>query len=425
MSSELNERLEMDNEQVTMRASELLAAVGYLTDVTPGGCYYHAWRVALVAEHLAAAVAPDLRRDVFYAGLLHEAGAVGAQKHATRYGSIRDQVDDVNMRIHAQRGAALLNWLPGMSAAAQYVATHHEWWNGRGYPDGRAGESIPLGGLILSLASTADLAGCFRSASDMKGSVQLLSAMSGHAWPKELWAAFVESTESAEAYQAISVPASIVELVTAKLDELPLPAELDCEEGVERILHLFSALVDLKDPSTTGHSLRTARRAKVLAEYMGFSDEDAHLAYRAGLVHDCGRLGVDTHILNKSGRLSDREMDVVRKHAQMTIQVMSCLPNARGMIALGRMAGHDHERYDGGGYPAKLSGENIPMISRILSVVDAFDSMVSSANYRLLTPKGAVVRIAQGAGTQFDPNVANALVEAVTKGVMDEQVRAA
>jgi HD-GYP domain-containing protein (c-di-GMP phosphodiesterase class II) len=209
-------------------------------------------------------------------------------------------------------------------------------------------------------------------------------------------------------------------MIAAKITELPLPSELDGKEGVERVLHLIAALVDLKDPSTSGHSLRTARRARALVEYMKLPPESAILAYHAGLVHDCGRLGVDTHILNKAGRLNDREMDVARKHALMTIRSFACLPNSPGLAALGEIAGRDHERYDGNGYPDGLKGEEIHLVSRIMSVVDAFDSMIAAAHYRLLTPKGAVVRIEQAAGKQFDPEIAKAVVEMISSGVVDD-----
>jgi len=408
-----------------LSSAELLAVLSYLTDVIPAGCHFHSWRVALVSQHLAAALSPGVQRDVFYAGLLCDAGAVGADQHITHYVTPEEQVEDVHVKSHAQRGAALINWLPGMGAAAQLVALHHEWWNGRGHPGGKSGEAVPLGSLILGIGAAADIAGCFRSRSSLRSVLPTLSSLTGHAWPQEVWAALVRSTNDAEFYRALTDPGALPGLVKQKVTELKVPEELDNEQGVERTLHLFAALVDLKDPSTTGHSMRTARRAEALARYMKLSDEDVRTAYRAGLVHDCGRLGVEGNLFNKSGRLSDKEMETVRKHAEMTIRVLCCLPDCPEMMMLGQLAGHDHEWFDGHGYPDNLYGDNIPLISRVLSVVDAFDSMVSAKNYRLLTPKGAVVRLEQNAGTQFDPKVVEALVAAVASGELDEQVREA
>lgn len=406
-------------------AAELLAALSYVSDLIPTGSYYHSWRVALVSQRLAAALSPGIERDAFYAGLLHDAGAVGAYKHITQYTSFREQAGDAHVKAHPQRAAALLNWLPGMSAAARLTASHHEWCNGRGYPDRKAGDAIPLGSLIIGITTAADIAGCFRSRSSLRSVLPTLSSLTGQAWTQDVWAALVRSAKDAEFYRMLVDPDALSGLIKQKLSELGVPDELDNEEGAERVLHLFAALVDLKDSSTSGHSMRVARMAEEIARHLKLSDEETRTAYRAGLVHDCGRLGIETYILNRSGRLSDKEMDTVRKHAQMTIRALSCLPDCPAMAELGHLAGHDHERYDGDGYPDKLKEKNIPMISRILSVVDAFDSMVSSARYRLLTPKGAVVRLEQNSGKQFDPAVVEAMVSAVMSGAMDEESKAA
>lgn len=404
-----------------LSAAELLAALGYAIDLYPGGCHYHGWRVALVADRLAADIAPDIQRDVFFAGLLHDAGAVAAHKHITRLRSAREHHEDPCMCSHTQRGAALLNWLPGMGTAALYVASHHECWDGSGYPDGTSGDSIPVGSLLLSLASVADIAGCFRPDIDAGAAIRPLAAMAGRAWPREVWDAFARSAEDAAFHRELSDPACIARLTAERARELKLPPDMENGQGVERTLHLFAALVDLKDPSTAGHSLRTAQRAQALADFMELTEDEAHLAYRAGLVHDCGRLGVNSDLMNKPGRLSEQEMDIVRGHARMTIDALSCLPDSPGMTELGVIAGHDHERFDGSGYPDGLAGQSIPLISRILSVVDAFDSMVSPADYRLLTPRGAIVRIQQGAGTQFDPDIVDYAVNAFNRGVIYER----
>lgn len=403
-----------------IRAAELLAAIGYMSDMAPTGCLFHAWRVALVAERTAAAMCSQVQRDVFYAGLLHDIGAVGAYKHVTRYMSLREQKDEVQIKTHAQRGAALVNWLPGMATAALFVRSHHEWWDGTGYPDGLAGDLSPIGAQVIAIASTADTAGCFKSKASLRDGLPLLSVLTGRAWTSHIWEGFVRAVTEPEFCKALFDAERLPAMIAAKIGELPLPSELDCEGGVERILHLIAALVDLKDPSTQGHSLRAARRTEALMSYMKQTPEMAKLAYRAALVHDCGRLGVDTNILNKSGRLNEREMDIVRMHAEMTIQALSCLPDCPGLSALAQLAGHDHERYDGRGYPDGLAGDEIPFISRTLCVVDAFDSMIAAAHYRLLTPKGAVVRIEQAAGTQFDPEIARAVVETINSGQVED-----
>ncbi|MCL5104302.1 MAG: HD domain-containing protein [Armatimonadetes bacterium] len=408
-----------------MGPGQLLASISYMTDIIPEGCHYHSWRVALLADEIASVVSPDIRRDVFYAGLLQDTGAVGAAFHITHYDTLRKQLDDPEIVGHPQRGEGVLHWLPGMNAAARYVRSHHEWWDGNGYPDGLAGDDIPLGSRILRIADSVSAGGCFLQGANLSACLQSLARLTGYAWSKDLWASFLKTTVNAGLYHSLRDRFALSKLISSKIEELGVPAELEGEEGVERVLHVFAALVDLKDPSTAGHSFRTARYAKQLAGFMGLPDREAHCAYRAGLVHDCGRLGIPTYIICQTGRLSDKQLNIVRKHAAMTIRILGCLPDCPEMVELGNMAGHDHERYDGRGYPDKLSGDSIPLISRILSAVDAFDAMVKSKDYRLLSPKAAVLRVGQGAGTQFDPAIAEAMVMAFENGELTVDMKAA
>jgi HD-GYP domain-containing protein (c-di-GMP phosphodiesterase class II) len=417
---------EPKSESPDLRPAELLAAAAYMTDILPNGCLYHAWRVALVAEHIASALVPEEAAAVFYAGLVQDVGTVGAYKHITQYSSLQKQMDDPLIRSHPRRGAALLDWLPGMSDAAKLVRSHHEWWDGRGYPDGKVAREIPVGSQILLAVETMDAAGCLLSSTNLVEGLRQLTIFTGHAWSKDVWAAVVHSVEDAAFYESVMDPTGIQPLISDMLTKRPLPPELDCAEGVERVFHVFAALVDAKDPSTSGHSLRAAKLAEGLATHLGLSADEVQTAYRAGLVHDCGRLGVPTPILRRSGRLNEEEMGLVRKHAQMTTRVMSCIPNSLRMALIGEIAGHDHERYDGTGYPDRLTGENIHILSRILSVADAFDAMTSATSYKhLLSPRFAVIRLKQAAGSQFDPKVVEAMTNSVEERVLEVEQSAA
>lgn len=398
-------------------SAEMLAAAAYMIDLSPTGCLYHSWRTALVAEHLASAIEPELCRDVFYSGLLHDIGTAGADLHILQYPTREEQADDAYIRSHPRRTCALIEWLPGMSNVAKYSKWHHELWNGCGYPDGLAGDEIPLGSQILRIADSADMAGCFSSLTHLADGLKKLAIDVGKAWSKEMWTALVNSTQDIDFYRTITDRGKLHSAVAAKLKELPVPEELQNDEGVERVFHVFAALIDAKDVTTAGHSLRTAKLAKQLAKKMGMSDEDVQLAYRAGLVHDCGLLGIPTKIAQRCGKLKKEEVVLVRRHAEMTNRIFCCLPDYPDLMALGDIAGHDHERYDGNGYPDGISGKAIHPISRILSVADAFDAMTSNNNYKYpVSPRFAMVRLQQACGTQFDPTVVDALTSIVANG---------
>jgi len=399
-----------------IRSAELLAVIGYAVDLSLDDCRYHSWRTALVAEKLAAKAAPDIRRDTFYAGLLHDIGAVGSRKHITEFASVREQVEDPVAKLHTHRGAALLDWLPKMDAVADSVRWHHERWDGSGYPVGKTGAETPLGSRILGLVDVVETSGAFASIPNLRHCMRSLAEFSGSLWDHDLWTALIETMRDSEFYRRLADKKELSAMIAEKAAELPVSDDLDNDDGLARVFHLFAALVDARDPTTRGHSLRVARYAGVLAEHMGLSESEVLQAHRAGLVHDCGRLGIPSHIMNRAGRLNDKELAIVRRHAEMTIRALSSLPTAQGLVNLGQLAGHDHECFNGSGYPDRLLREDIPIVSRILSVVDAYDAMVSTGGYRLLSTKGAVVRLRQGAGTQFDPAVVESMIEAVERG---------
>jgi len=383
--------------------------------------------MALVAQRLALMVAPEIRQDVFYGALMQHIGSVGTSDHIIYVNKDHRRADDSNGLDHCSKSSIILRWLPGMQSIAQYVSEHHRWYRGLRREDRATGGEIQLGSQILGLVDIASQTDCFRSPITLSTGLHAIAGLTGRAWRRELWIALVESTKDSKFYLRMMNTAALPSMILEAIEEIGVPPALDTDTGVERVLHLFSVLVDLKDRSTAGHSLRTASYAKSLATYMGLSHEDTHQAYRAGLVHDCGRFGIPTDLLSKPGRLSSREMEIVRLHAGMTIKALTCLPMTTDICELANIAGHDHERFDGQGYPDKLQGNDIPLISRILGVADAFDAMVSSTGYRLLTPRGAAVRLVQNAGSQFDPQVVDAMLTMVREsGLLNErQIRAA
>lgn len=412
---------EQQSRELKIGAAELFAALSYNTDITPTGCRFHTWRVALVAQRLAAILSPAIQRDVFYAGLMQDVGTIGSYKHISEY-DLQEQVNDRHIRTHPERGAVLLELIPGMSAAAQYVRSHHEWWNGKGYPCGKRGHEIPLGAQILRLADEANTADCFTSDPDFAARLRSIASLTGHAWSKDIWASLVSSTSDAEFYRTLMNPSDLPGLMSRTLKELNLPSKIATEPAVEKIIHVFAALTDAKDPAKNGHAVRVARYAQAVATQMKLSVEDQRTTYRAGLVHDCGRVAIPSGVLLRSGRLVEDELEQVRKHAHATIRVFSCIPNRPAMSLMGTIAGGHHERLDGAGYPNKLSAEDIHPVSKILAVADAFDAMVSVASYRMLTPKCAMMRLQQSVGTQFDPAAVAAMDVVVKSGDFREEM---
>ena len=179
----------------------------------------------------------------------------------------------------------------------------------------------------------------------------------------------------------------------------------------------FNQLLDLKDLNTGYHSTRLAEWALRIGEELGFEESELQDVEMAALLHDIGKVGVPDSILRKPAKLTDDEYAVVKKHPEYGWGVVRKLPQFQraSLLIL-----HHHEGFDGKGYPSGLAGSEIPMGSRIVSVIDTFDAMVSSRPYRKGLPtEEARRRLVAASGTQFDPCVVNCFLSIAEREVSD------
>lgn len=173
----------------------------------------------------------------------------------------------------------------------------------------------------------------------------------------------------------------------------------------------LSEAVDAKDRYTSGHSKRVAKYSKMLAERMGKSKEEQEEIYRAGLLHDVGKIRIPVDIINKPGKLTEEEYNIIKVHSITGYHILSGI-SGNSKIAIA--AKYHHERYDGKGYPNGLAGEKIPEIARILGVADSYDAMTSNRSYRNALPQEVVRNeIERGKGTQFDPVIADIMLQLI------------
>ena len=183
------------------------------------------------------------------------------------------------------------------------------------------------------------------------------------------------------------------------------------QRAYDSTVRALMAAVETKDVYTRGHSERVSAASVLVARAIGMrEDRVASLRY-AGMLHDIGKLGVPTHLLQKSGGLTEAEFEAVQRHPVQGLELV------RGIDFLDEAnAGimHHHERLDGLGYPMGLTGREIPEFARVIAVADAFDSMTTTRSYRgARSIEDAVVELRRCAGSQFDP----ALVEALVRGI--------
>lgn len=171
----------------------------------------------------------------------------------------------------------------------------------------------------------------------------------------------------------------------------------------------FNQLLDLRDLSTGVHSTRLAEWAIRVARKMEIPESDLYQIEVAALLHDIGKIGVPDSILKKEGKLTEEERALMNKHPEYSWSILRLFS---GLDKASLYALHHHESYDGRGYPGGLKSTEIPMGSRIVSVIDAYDAMISNRCYRKGMPHHeAVQRLVSAGGTQFDPTVVKAFAE--------------
>jgi len=178
-------------------------------------------------------------------------------------------------------------------------------------------------------------------------------------------------------------------------------------DKLERVnLSFATALVtalDARDHYTAGHSATVAVYARDIAKATLTFSEDERIAHLCGLLHDIGKIGVPTGVLEKQGPLSRDERSTIEMHAEVGAAI---LHRVEGYQEIALAVRHHHERFDGLGYPDRLQGSYIPLLSRIVSVADSYSAMVSERPYRVaLTSEDAIARLLADSGSQFDPAI--------------------
>ena len=177
------------------------------------------------------------------------------------------------------------------------------------------------------------------------------------------------------------------------------------------VMESLAHTIDAKDEYTRGHSTRVAKYSRMIAEKMGLSAKEQENVYYSGLLHDIGKIAVPDEIIKGEGDLSNAEYSMVMTHPSVGAEILSEIKSLPDMAVGAR---YHHERYDGKGYPEGLAGEKIPLLARIIAVADSYDAMTSNRSYRSYLPQNeAREEIARNRGTQFDPEIADIMLQII------------
>jgi response regulator RpfG family c-di-GMP phosphodiesterase len=185
-------------------------------------------------------------------------------------------------------------------------------------------------------------------------------------------------------------------------------------ENMLSTLNSMAKILDARDPHTSQHSTRVTNLSVAMANILKLSDDEKDVLYIAASLHDIGKVGIPDSILLKPGTLTDEEFMIIKRHPDIGADILKPIPPMSRETEVIR---YHHERYDGKGYPSGIGGEEIPLLSRIITLADSYDAMTSDRPYRngLLMDK-AIEEIVRCMGSQFDPELAKLFISKVISG---------
>lgn len=383
--------------------SELISTLSAILDLDENIKLYHAWRTALVAYYLALDIVPADAVQIFFAGLLHDVGAVGLEDHIVHYpeSSYRDKAVIMN---HPVLGAAIVREIPGMEKVSQYILDHHESIDGEGYPAGKKGDEISIQSQILYVADHLDLLLRVETM-DKTDIYNSFRVRKNRKFSAVIWPAFLNllNYNSGTFFHMLKDKSGYMQLMHDVLEkvsqvDLALPGDF-----LDRVVKVFGRVIDAKHSYTQGHTERVVRYSTIIGQALGLTAEEIQHLQRGGYLHDIGKLGVPLSILDKKEPLTDDEFHKIRRHIIITMEVLDSMSFLQSLTEI---SGYHHARWDGKGYPDRIGGTEIPLGARILCIGDSFDAMTSNRAYRKAFDfEYAWEELKKNANTQFDPDL--------------------
>jgi len=209
-------------------------------------------------------------------------------------------------------------------------------------------------------------------------------------------------------FRAKSLNKNKVELYYSVFDNLDLSRD---EKELLNSIRTLVSVINAKDRYTYGHSERVTSHATALAKKLGLSEEEINLLGYAAFLHDIGKIEIDRDVLNKVDLLNEKEQEELKQHPQWGSDIVAAVTQLQPIMPIIR---HHHENYDGSGYPDGLKGSDIPLLARIIRIVDSYDAMVSLRPYKQpLSTYEAIKELTAGAGKQFDPELVPLFLEII------------
>jgi len=363
--------IDVDLHQLIYALSDALDLVG-IDDVG------HGKRVGIMAAACAQALGKSRAETTFLfdLGMLHDIGVSSTSTH----NSLVTQFDWGGSQVHCEVGYRLLHDFAPLARLADPVHFHHTRWDKLSTMPDVSGAVAEQANLIYMVDRVDALAAAhYANGSLLMHTAEIQKTISDNAgsYFSPLLVESFLAVSASEAFWLQLEPRGIQSI----LQDMQLQGEpcLASVNDLKQLARIFSRIVDAKSPFTAEHSLGVAQLSRFLAERMNLSPLNCDKIEIAGLLHDLGKLRIPDEVLDKPGKLDDRERKIINTHSYETYQI---LRHIKGFEDIAQWAAHHHEEPDGKGYPFHLAGDALPLEARILRVADIFQAMAQNRPYR-------------------------------------------
>jgi putative nucleotidyltransferase with HDIG domain len=417
--------------------SEVLAAMSRALDLTEGQSVGHTVRTTIIGMRLAEEL--DLsafdRVALYGALLLKDSGSSGqsrveevlsADKHEPTHlngiahfpgrafsvfktaggllGRSKPAPAQSRLLTRAERGESMALRMGFSTATADAIRHIDEHWDGTGIPDGRVGHEIPIFSRIILLAQTLD---AFYTQRGLLSAMKMLRERSNQ-WFDPIVVRIARSwREDIDWWESLQSPDATAMAIAVEPQQHTRYVD---ERGLDEVARAFAEIIDAKSSYTYQHSTNVAKYARATAFELGFEKSDVSILNRAALLHDIGKLGVSSSILDKAGPMTDDERAEMQRHPVYTWEI---LQRVGAFAGFARTAALHHEKLDGTGYPWGVKAEALDVPARILCVADIYEALTAHRPYRAgLTREAALKIIRSGSGKHVCPLATEALTEA-------------
>jgi len=358
--------------KLTIDLVEIVKDISECADLVSSIFNKHHRRVACVALNIAnhMGLSLDEKRELVLASLLHDVGALSV-KERFRYLEFESDFDGRNYYNHAEIGYRLFSSFKLFSALAILIRYHHTY-----YADLK-NDALPIGAYILHLADRVSI--LIRDEKEILGQTDFIKEkiklQRGRMFNPDAVDGFLEaSSKESFWFDAIYLPLETL------IDEssLYLSTTLDVDELIS-LAWIFHFIIDFRSRFTSAHSCGVSATSSILARLYSFSEEEVKLMEVAGYLHDLGKIAIPIDILEKPGRLTEEEFNIMKSHVYYSYRILNKI---KGFETINTWASLHHERLDGSGYPFRLKKEYIPLGSRIMMVADVFNALTEDRPYR-------------------------------------------